>query len=81
MERERSETERPRVLLAAPPPTSREVCPGAPSTARSLRGGSRPGSSTPRDAVRAIMAGDRSGSGVWRIVAGVRNRLRVGPGK
>ena len=82
MERERSETERPRVLLAAPPPTSREVCPGAPpSTARSLRGGSRPGSSTPRDAVRAVMAGDRSGSGVWRIVAGVRNRLRVGPGK
>ena len=82
IERAHSETERPRVLLAAPPPTSREVCPGAPpSTARSLRGGSRPGSSTPRDAVRAVMAGDRSGSGVWRIVAGVRNRLRVGPGK
>jgi hypothetical protein len=83
VERTRSETERPRVLLAAPPATSREGGAGEkrpPSTARSLRG-SRPGSSTPRDAVRAVKAGDTSGSAVWRIVAGVRNRLRVGPGR
>ena len=36
---------------------------------------------TPRDAVRAVLDGDRKGSGVWKIVAGVRNRLRAGPGR
>ena len=66
-------------LIVAAPPTARP-----PSTARSLRverGGSRPSSRTPRDTIRTVKSGDTSGSGVWRIVAGVRNRLRAGPGR
>ena len=66
-------------LIVAAPPTARP-----PSTARSLRverSGSRPTSSTPRDTVRTAKSGDTSGSGVWHIVAGVRNRLRAGPGR
>lgn len=68
-----------RPVVAPVPPTARP-----PSTARSLRverGGSRPRSSTPRDAMRVVKAGDTSGSSVWSIVAGVRNRLRAGPGR
>ena len=74
-------------LVAQPPARSQDGARPAgsgASTARTLRVPARQPvapSKTPRDAVRAVMEGDRSGAGVWKIVAGVRNRLRVGPGR
>ena len=71
----------------APPSSARSAGSGARRGGRGEKVGRPTGSAsnsvanTPRDAVRAVKGGDRSGAGVWRIVAGVRNRLRRGPGR